>query len=92
MLLFVVLLLLIFTPFVGFCNFHMFYCALLCVHSSFAIVLTGKRGWLLCLVCLPGVSWLLCGSHSRCRKFCLQFVIVVFPGQTHTLFFKKKVI
>ena len=26
------------------------------VTSSFVVVLIGKRGWLLCLVCLPGVS------------------------------------
>ena len=25
------------------------------------------EGWLLCLFCLPGVSWLLCGSSSRCN-------------------------
>ena len=28
----------------GFCNFSMFCCALLYVHSSFAIILMGKRG------------------------------------------------
>ena len=39
----VVLLLLIVTPIVGFCNCSMFCCALLCVHSSFAIILMGKR-------------------------------------------------
>ena len=27
----------------GFCNCSMFYCALLYVHSSFAIILMGKR-------------------------------------------------
>ena len=27
-----------------FCNCSMFSCALLCVHSSFAIILVGKRG------------------------------------------------
>ena len=35
--------LLIVTPIVGFCNCSMFCCALLCVHSSFAIILMGKR-------------------------------------------------
>ena len=35
--------LLIVTPIVGFCNCSMFYCALLCVHSSFAIILMRKR-------------------------------------------------
>ena len=39
-------------------------------------------GWLLCLVCLPGVSWWLGGSSSR---GCLRFVIVVFPDHTHLL-------
>ena len=35
----------------------MFCFALICVHSSFAIILTGKRELvaLLCFVCLPGV-------------------------------------
>ena len=31
------------TPIVGFCNCSMFCCALLSVHSSFAIILMGKR-------------------------------------------------
>ena len=35
--------LLIVTPIVGFCNCSMFCCALLCVHSSFAIILMRKR-------------------------------------------------
>ena len=39
----VVDLLLIVTPIVGFCNCSMFCCALLYVHSSFAIILMGKR-------------------------------------------------
>ena len=26
----------------------------------------GRESWLLCFACLPGVSWLLCGSSSRC--------------------------
>ena len=39
----VVLLLLIDTPIVGFCNFSMLFCALPYVHSSFAIILIGKR-------------------------------------------------
>ena len=28
-----------------------------------------RESWLLCLVCLPGVSWLLSGSSSRCHGF-----------------------
>ena len=27
----------------------------------------GRGSWLLCLVCLPGVSWWLSGSSSRCH-------------------------
>ena len=27
----------------------------------------GRESWLLCLFCLPGVSWWLSGSSSRCR-------------------------
>ena len=47
---------LIVAPIVGVCNFSMFCCTLLYVHSSIAIILMGKRGWLLCFICLPGVS------------------------------------
>ena len=36
----------------GFCNCSMFCCALLCVHSSFAMILIGKRE----LVALPFLS------------------------------------
>ena len=35
--------LLIINPIVGFCNSSMFCCALLCVHTSFAIILMGRR-------------------------------------------------
>ena len=31
--------------------------------------LWGRESWLLCFVCLPGVSLLLCGSSSRCHGF-----------------------
>ena len=40
---FVVVSLLIVTPIVGFCNCSMIFCVLLCVHLSFAIILTGKK-------------------------------------------------
>ena len=52
----VVLLLLIVTLFLEFCNCSMFYCALLCIHSSFAIISMGKRELVALLFCLPGVS------------------------------------
>ena len=35
--------LLIVAPILGFCSCSMFCCALLCVHSSFALILMGKR-------------------------------------------------
>ena len=79
----VVLLLLIVTPILGFCNCSMFCCALLCVHSSFAIILMGKRELvaLLCLSswCLVIVVWL----FLTVPQVCLQFGIVVFPDHTH---------
>ena len=28
----------------------------------------GRESWLLCLICLPGVSWWLSGSSSRCHR------------------------
>ena len=70
----------------GVCNRSMFCCTLLCVHSSFAIILVEKRE-LVALFNLP--SWCLVMVE---RLFlvvpggCLQFVIVVFPDHTHLLF------
>ena len=51
---------LIVTPIVGFCNCSMFCCALLYVHSSFAIILMGARE----LVALLYFVFLL--SHGCC--------------------------
>ena len=44
----VVLLLLIVSPIVGFCNCSAVCCALLC-NSSFAVILVGKRGLVSCV-------------------------------------------
>ena len=78
--------LLIVTPIVGLCNCSMFCCALLCVHSSFAIILIGKRELvtLLCSSswCLVTVVWL----FLVIPRACLQFAIVVCPDHTHLLF------
>ena len=67
------------TPIEGFCNCSMFCCALLCYHSSLAIILMGKRELvaLLCLSswCLVIVAWLFLTMAGGG----LQFVIVVFP-------------
>ena len=70
----------------GFCNRSMFCCALLCVHSSFAIISMGKRK-LVALLSLS--SWCLVIVVSlflTMPRVCLQFFIVVFPDHTHLLF------
>ena len=79
--------LLIVTHIVGLCNCSMFCCALLCVHSSFAIISMGKRElvalFFLSSWCFMIVMWLFLTKPI----VCLQFVIVVFPGHTHLLYF-----
>ena len=74
------------TPIVGVCNCSMFCCALPFVHSSFAIILVGKRELVALLSlsswCLVIVVWLFLAVPLDC----LQFVIVVFPDHTHLLF------
>ena len=75
------------TPIVGVCNCSMFCCTLLYVHSSIAIILMRKRE----LVALLNLSsWCLVMVERLFLAVpwgCLQFVIVVFPDQTHLLFF-----
>ena len=68
----------------------MFCCKLLCVHSSFPIILVGKRE-LVALLSLS--SW--CLVIVVCLFFavpwiCLQLVIVVFPNHTHLLFLTNR--
>ena len=79
----VVVFLLIYTPIVEVCNCSMFCCTLLYVHSSFAIILMGKRELIALLKfsswCLVIVVWLLLAVPW----VCLRFVIVVFPDHTH---------
>ena len=69
----------------GYCNCSMFCCALLCVHSSFAIILMGKRELIALLSlsswCLMIVVWL----FLAVPRVGLQFVIVVFSDNTHLL-------
>ena len=62
----------------GFCNCSVFCCALLCAHSSFAIISMGKIE-LVALLCLS--SWCLVMAELlflTVPEVCLQFVIVVF--------------
>ena len=61
--------LLIVTPLAGFCN-----CSILVVPYFISILvlessLWGRESGLVCLVCLPGVLWLLCVSSSQCHGF-----------------------
>ena len=71
------------TPIVGFCNCSMFCCALLCVRSSLAIILMGKRELVALLSlsswCLVIVLWLLCGSSSWCHWFVCSLWLWYFP-------------
>ena len=66
-----------------FCNCSMFFCTLLYVHSSFAIIFMGKRELVALLSlsswCLVMVVWL----FLTVQWVCLQFVIVVFLDHTH---------
>ena len=83
---FVVDFLLIVTSIVGVCNCSMFCCTLLCVRSSIAIILMGKRE----LVALLNLSsWrpvMVERLFLAVLQGCLRFVIVVFPDHTHLLF------
>ena len=73
----------------GVCNFSMYCCTLLYVHSSVAIILMGKRE----LIALPNLSsWCLVMVERlflAVPRGSLQFVIVVFPDHTHLLFLFK---
>ena len=54
-------------PITGFCN-----CSIFCYFISILVLhLDGeeRESWLFCLVCLPCVSWLLCGYSSQCHGF-----------------------
>ena len=75
-----------FNQFLRVCDCSVFWCALFYVHSSFAIILMGKRE-LVALLRLSSwylviVVWLFLVVPSAC----LQFVIVVFPDHTYLLF------
>ena len=68
----------------------MFCCTLLCVRSSFAIILMGKRE-LVALLKLS--SWCLVMVERlflAVPQGCLRFVIVVFPDHTHLIFLFKR--
>ena len=70
-----------FPLFVGVLCLYLICYALLCVHSSFTIIL---KSWLLCYYCLTDV--LLLWLFLRVPWVGLQCVIVVFPDHTRSLF------
>ena len=74
------------------CNCSMFWCTLLYVHSSIAIILMLKRE----LVALLNVSsWCLVmvgRLFLAVQRGCVRFVIVVFPDHTHLLFWILKIL
>ena len=68
-----------------FCNCSMLCCALLYVHSRFAIILMGKRELVALLSlsswCLVIAVWL----FNAVPWVCLHFVTVVFPDHAHLI-------
>ena len=76
------------TPIVGACYCSMFCCTSLCVRSSIAIILKGKRE----LVALLNLSsWCLVMVERlflAVPQGCLRFVIVVYPDHAHLIFWK----
>ena len=74
----------------GVCNCSIFYCTLLSVHSSIAIILMGKRE-LFALLNLS--SWCLMMAERvflGVPRGCLRFVIVVLSDHFHLLFLPQK--
>ena len=70
----------------GVCGCSMFCCTLFYVHSSFAIILMGKRK-LIALLNLSSWCLVVVGRlFLPVPRGCLRFVIVVFPDHTHLLF------
>ena len=73
----------------GVCNCSMFWCALLYVHSSIAIIMMGKRE-LVALLYLSSWSLVMVGRLFLAVPWgCLRFVIVVFSDHTHLLFLSE---
>ena len=52
----------------------------------------GGESWLLCLVCFPGVSFMVVWLFLAVPWVCLRFVIVVFPDHTHLLFLMSQLL
>ena len=67
----------------------MFCCTLLCVHSSIAIILMGKRELIALLNLSSWCPVMVERLFLAVPRGFLQFVIVVFPDHTHLLFLFK---
>ena len=64
----------------------MFCCTLLCVRSSIAIILIGKRELVALLNLSSWCPLMVERLFHAVPQGCLRFVIVVFPDHTHLLF------
>ena len=71
----------------GDCNCSMFCCTLLYVHSSIAIILMGKKELVALLNLSSWCPMMVERLFLVVPWFCLWFVIVVFPDNTHLLLF-----
>ena len=69
-------------------NCSMFCCTLLCVRSSIAIILMGKRELVALLNLSSWCPLMVERLFLAVPQGCLRFVIVVFPDHTHLLFLK----
>ena len=71
-------------------HFSMFCCALLYVHFSLATILMGKRKLVVLISlsssCIMIVMW----PFLAVPWVCLQFLVVVFPDNTHLLFYSER--
>ena len=66
------------------CFVVLYFMSILVLQSSW----WGRESWLLCLSCLPGVSWWLSGSSSRCHGVVCCLRLWYFPDHTNLLFLK----
>ena len=69
----------------GFCNCSMFRCALLCVHSSFAIISMGKSE-LVALLCLSSWCLLIVVRLFLTMSWVVYSLRLVFPDHTQLIF------
>ena len=73
-------------PIVGVCNCSMFFCTLLKVYSSIAIILMGRRELVVLLNLSSWCPVMVEQLFLAVPRNCLWFVIVVFTDHTYLLF------